>query len=165
MIPYEVFYGKQPPSITSYLLGTSNVQAVDTLLQTCEQTLVALKENLSMAQNHMKQIFDQHCFEQSFEVGDQVFLHVQPYKHTSPKAQGHQKLVPKFYGPYSVLQHIGQVVYKISLPTSFKIHRVFYVSSLKKFTGPNCRVQSTLLELDEEGSIWLQPKETLQTRE
>ena len=54
MTSYEVFYGKQLPEITSYLLGTSKVQVVENLLQTCERTLVALKANLAMDQNCMK---------------------------------------------------------------------------------------------------------------
>jgi hypothetical protein len=33
-----------------------------------------------MAQNHMKQKADQHRSERSFEVGDWVFLRLQPYK-------------------------------------------------------------------------------------
>jgi hypothetical protein len=31
--------------------------------------------------------------------------------------------------------------------------------------GSNCKVQTNLRELDEEGSIWLQPKAVLNTRE
>lgn len=56
-----------------------------------------------MAQNRMKQQDNQHCSKQSFEVNDQVFLHLQPYNKMSLKLQGHQKLAPKFYGPYEVI--------------------------------------------------------------
>jgi hypothetical protein len=51
MTPYEMVYGQQPPTVTSYLPGTSKVQAIDKLLQGREATLVALKDNLHMAQN------------------------------------------------------------------------------------------------------------------
>ena len=53
-----------------------------------------------MAQNNMKQQYSQHHSERSFDVGDQVFLWLQPYNQTSFKPQGHQKMAPKFYGPY-----------------------------------------------------------------
>jgi len=56
-----------------------------------------------MARNHMKEQVDQHRFECSFQVGDMVFLHLQPYKKSSLKLKGHHKLAPKFYGPYKVL--------------------------------------------------------------
>jgi hypothetical protein len=57
------------------------------------------------------------------------------------------------------------VAYKLALPPTAKIHPVFHVSCLKKVIGNNCRVQTSLPELDEEGSIWLQPEQVLDTRD
>jgi hypothetical protein len=54
MTPFEVVYGQNPPSVLSYLPGASKVQAVDLTLTTREAILHTLKENLVMAQNHMK---------------------------------------------------------------------------------------------------------------
>ena len=85
MAPYEAVYGKKPPSITSYLPRTSKVQEVETLLQNRDWTLATLKNNLAMAQNCMKQQADQCQFKRSFEVGDLMFLQLQPYKKTSLK--------------------------------------------------------------------------------
>ena len=141
------------------------MQAVDNLLQNRDVILKTLKDNLVLAQNRMKQQVDQHCSERKFEEGDQVFLHLQPYKQTSLKDKGHQKISPKFYGPYQILQRIGQVAYKLALPAHSKIHPVFHVSCLKKVVGQNCRIQTKLPELDEEGSIWLHPEAVLSTRE
>jgi hypothetical protein len=59
MTPYEVVYGQNPPSMVSYLLGTSKVQVVDHMLHTREAILCTLKDNLVMAQNHMKQQVNQ----------------------------------------------------------------------------------------------------------
>jgi hypothetical protein len=53
---------------------------------------------------------------------------------------------------------MGHVAYQLSLPNHSKIHHVFHVSFLKKVIGTKCQTQTNLPELDEEGSIWLQPQ-------
>lgn len=80
MTPYEDMYVKKPLSIVSYVLGNSKVDAVDNTLHNKESILCTLKDNLAMAQNRMKQQVGQHRSKRSFEEGDQVFLHLQPYK-------------------------------------------------------------------------------------
>jgi hypothetical protein len=165
MTPFEAVYGQKPPSVLSYLPGASKVQAVDLTLTTREAILHTLKENLVMAQNRMKQQADQGHSECQFAEGDQVFLRLQPYKQTSLKAEHCQKLVPKFYGPYTMLKHVGQVAYQLALPNHSKLHPVFHVSCLKKVIGAKCQIQTNLPELAEEGSIWLQPEAVLDQRE
>jgi hypothetical protein len=118
-----------------------------------------------MAQNCMKKQADQGRSECQFAKGDQVFLQLQPYKKTSLKVEHCQKLAPKFYGPYTVLKHVGQVAYQLALPSHSKLHHVFHVSCLKKLIGAKCQIQTNLPELDKEGSIWLQTEAVLDHRE
>jgi hypothetical protein len=105
--PFEVVYGQNPPSVLSYLPGVSKVQAVDKTLTVREAILRTLKENLVMAQNRMKQQEDQGHSERQFVEVDQVFLQLQPYKQNSLKVDHCKKLAPKFYGPYTILKHVG----------------------------------------------------------
>jgi len=64
----------------------------------------------------MKQQADQHHNEIIFDVGDWVFLWLQPYKQMSLKqAKKDNKLSPKNYGFYKVLQKIGTMAYKLEL--------------------------------------------------
>jgi hypothetical protein len=147
--------------VLSYMPGVSKVQEVEKNLTVREAILHTLKENLVMAQNHMKQQADQGHSEHQFVEGDQVFLHLQPYKKTSLKVEHCQKLSPKFYGPYTILKQVGPVAYQLALPSHSKIHLVFHVSCLKKVIGTKCQTQTSLPELDEEGSIWLQPQAVL----
>ena len=95
-----------------------------------------------MAHNRMKQQADQHRSERSFEVGDWVFLRLQPYKQISLKQdKKDNKLSPKYYGPYKVLQKIGTMAYKLELPAYSRVHPVFHVSCLKKVIGDKIPVQ------------------------
>lgn len=91
-----------------------------------------LKENLKQAQNRMKQAADKNRTEREFMVGDMVYLRLQPFKHTTVALRSNQKLSPRFFGPYKVIQRIGKVAYKLELPPGSRIHPIFHVSCLKK---------------------------------
>jgi hypothetical protein len=56
---------------------------------------------------------------------------------------------------------VGEVAYQLAFPNHSKLHLVFHVSCLKKVIGTKCHTQNNLPELDEEGSIWLQPQAVL----
>jgi hypothetical protein len=133
MTPFMALYGYHPPSITSSLKEKSKVQVVEDHIEHQQQVLQLLKENLTMAQNRMKQQAYQHRSERSFEVGDWVFLRLQPYKQMSLKqAKKDNKLSPKYYGPYKVLQNIGTMAYKLELPASSRVHPSFPCFMLKE---------------------------------
>jgi hypothetical protein len=165
MTHFEAVYGQNPPFFLSYMSGVSKVQEVDQRLTFREAIIHTLKQNLVMDHNCMKKQVDQGRLECQFVGGDQVFLRMKPYKKTSLKAEHCQKLAPKFYGPYIVLKHVGQVPYQLAFPSSSNVCPVFHVSFLKKVIGTKFQTQTSLPELDEEGSIWLQPQAVLDQRE
>ncbi|WMV29738.1 hypothetical protein MTR67_023123 [Solanum verrucosum] len=133
MIPFEVVYGRPPPRLLPYSPGISKLDAVDIALRTRDQILQSLRQNLLHAQQRMKATFDSKHRHVEFQVGDRVLLKLQPYKQLSMGARHHQKLLPKFYGPYKIEQRIGPVAYKLEFPPGIKLHLVFHVSKLKLF--------------------------------
>jgi hypothetical protein len=76
------------------------------------------------------------------------------------------KLAPKYYGPYKVLQKIGSMAYKLELPASSWVHPIFHDSCLKKVIGDNIPIQTIFPELDDEGKVIfiLEPKKISETR-
>ena len=80
MSRFVALYGYHTLSITSSLRDSSKVQAVEDHMKHQEQVLQLLKYHFNLAQNQMKQQAYQHCSERSFNVGDWVFLRLQPYK-------------------------------------------------------------------------------------
>jgi hypothetical protein len=144
MTPFEAVSGQKPPFVLSYMPSVSKVQAVDQTLTDQEAILCTLKDNLVMAHNLMRKQVDKGHSERQFVEGDQVFLCLQPYKQTSLKVEHCQKLVPKFYGPYTVLKCVGQVAYQLYFPISSKLHPIFHVSFLKQVIVTKCQTQTSL---------------------
>ena len=80
------------------------------------------------------------------------------------QAMKDNKLSPKYYGPYKMLQKIGTIEYKLELLSSSRVHPVFHVSCLKKVIDENIPVQTILPELDEEGKIILEHEAVTEIR-
>jgi hypothetical protein len=121
-----------------------------------------LKDHLQRAQNQQKVQADKHRVDCTFEVGDLVYLRLQPYRQASIKRSGVEKLQPCFFGPYRVSRRIGVVAYELELPQDIKIHNVFHVSCLKKSLGQHVRPIEALPPMDEEGQLVLIPEEVLE---
>ncbi|KAD4384730.1 hypothetical protein E3N88_24898 [Mikania micrantha] len=135
MSPYEALYGFKPMIHIPYIPGDRNVAAVEELHRDREAMIQSLKANLQAARNRMKQMADIHRTERSFKVGDWVYVKLQPYVQTALKMHRNQKLSPRFYGPFLVLECFGKVAYKLDLPTDALIHHTFHVSLLKPAFG------------------------------
>uniref|UniRef100_A0A2N9EG81 Integrase catalytic domain-containing protein n=1 Tax=Fagus sylvatica TaxID=28930 RepID=A0A2N9EG81_FAGSY len=56
LTPFEVVYGRPPPSVHRYEYGSTDVAQVDNFLRERDNILQLLKENLVVAQNRMKQM-------------------------------------------------------------------------------------------------------------
>lgn len=104
-------------------------------LQEQEDMLMILKFHFLRPQHRMKQVADRHRSERFFELGDWVFLKLQPYRQQSVVQRFSQNITPKDYGSYRILDKVGVVAYKLQLPTSFQIHPVFHVSQFKRLVG------------------------------
>jgi hypothetical protein len=62
-----------------------------------------------------------------------------------------ENLNPRFYGPFRIIQKIGEVSYDLEIPYGNKIHNVFHVSCLKKVVGQFINTSEEIPPLDEEG--------------
>jgi hypothetical protein len=111
----------------------------------------------------MKHFADGKRSERSFQVGDWVFLHLQPYIQTSLTLRANAKLTFRFFSPFQVEQTIGGRSYRLQLPANSKLHPVFHVSQLKKGLPP--KVHPELPQVDDVVSPYQVPDQVLQTRQ
>ncbi|CAA7407832.1 unnamed protein product [Spirodela intermedia] len=79
----------------------------------------------------MKRQADQRC-DVEFQVGDRIFLRLQPCRQHSVACRPYEKLSPKFYGPFRTQEEIGLVAYQLEHLATAQIHLVFHVLQVKQ---------------------------------
>ncbi|KAJ9518956.1 hypothetical protein QJQ45_026201 [Haematococcus lacustris] len=84
-----------------------------------------------------------------YKVGQMVLLSTKNMRLKPGKAR---KLLPRFVGPFKVLDLVGQVAVNLQLPVSMsRLHPVFHVSLIKPYTGTDVGFMPPPVEwLDEE---------------
>jgi hypothetical protein len=123
-----------------------------------------LKNNLAQAQSRIKKFADKNKTNREFNVGDIVYLKLQPFRHHGFGLHQNLKLTTKYYGPFRILEKIGPSTYKLQLPDIAEIYPVFHVSQLKKHLGLRAVPQTNLRLVTSEGYIKVELVAVLDTR-
>jgi len=123
-----------------------------------------LRDQLSRAQLRMKQKADRHRSDVEYQIGDQVLLKLQPYAQSSLVNRPFPKLAMKYYGPFSVLERVGNAAYKLELPEESRIHPTFHVSQLKPFHPDYTPVYSKLPSQVDLQAVDVEPESVLDHR-
>jgi hypothetical protein len=116
--PFEVLYGYTPRDLgLSVDMVGADIPDLNEWLSKRSLMQDLARQYLLRAQAKMKQS-DKHHSEHTFQVGDWVFLKLQPYAQTSVAKHSSQKLAFRFFGPYKVEAKVGTVAYRLPLPSS-----------------------------------------------
>lgn len=134
--PFEALYGFPLPAISEFSVAGHFEPEAQTFLTDRQVLLHNLKTNLQQAQARMKKYADNNRVERSFAPGDMVYLMLQPYRLSAFGLRNSLELQSKYYGSFRVLAKIGNMAYKLQLPSHVTIHPVFHVSQLKRHLGP-----------------------------
>jgi hypothetical protein len=77
---------------------------------------------------------------------------------------GTRELLPKWVGPFKVVERVGQVAYKVMLPPNLKMHNVFHVQLLKPYRDDG-RVQPPPPPIEIDDSLEYEVERVLGHRE
>jgi hypothetical protein len=142
--PFEVLFGRVPRHFAIENSSLPGHTDVEQWLKERAAMMPLIKQHLERARARMKSQADKKRSEREFAVGDYVYLKLQPYVQSSVQRRSSQKLGFRYFGPYLILQRVGEVAYKLQLPPTARIHSVIHVSQLKKGIKPTDEVSTSL---------------------
>jgi len=142
--PFKALYGHEPNHFGIVATIDVSIPELTSCLKECNLINDLLKQHLSWAQQHMKKQADKHRSEQTFHVGDMVYLKLQPYIQILVQHRSNIKFSFKFFGPFEVREKIGTIAYRLQLPPTSAIHPVFHISQLNQAPGKGHSVSSEL---------------------
>ncbi|KAJ9524294.1 hypothetical protein QJQ45_008499, partial [Haematococcus lacustris] len=122
----------------SYIpVATERAEVIRTALK---QAQVAIEA----AQQRQAATYDVGKVDQNFSPGQQVLLNTK-----NLRSGPHQKLLPRWLGPFTVIEHVGRNAVRLEIPPHMAIHPVFHVSLLRAYKSDGS-VQPPSVEVPEE---------------
>ena len=119
MAPYEALYGrKYRTPLCSTELSEKKI-IVPYLIQETEEKVKMIRERLKVTTNRKKSYTDMRIMDIRYEIDEKMFLKVSPWKKAMIFGKK-SKLSPRFIRPYEVIEKVGPMAYKLTLPPKWK---------------------------------------------
>ena len=127
--PYYLNYGYHPVVPSELLKGDEVIRhkPVSLFVQRLQNTWRIAQQNLEKSVQAQKEYYDKKRKDVQFSMGDLVLLSTTNLRMKNIPS----KLQRKFVGPFSIVDKISPLVYKLQLPDTWKIHNVFHISLLR----------------------------------
>ncbi|KAA0041109.1 hypothetical protein E6C27_scaffold128G00120 [Cucumis melo var. makuwa] len=166
MAPYEALYGRPCRTPVCWNEVGERKLVGPELVQITTNNIKLIRENLRKAQDRQKSYADKRRRNLEFQVGDQVFLKLSPWRGVIRFGRK-GKLSPRYIGPYQITERVGPAAYRLELPIELaRIHDVFHVSMLRKYIpDPSHVLQDQPVELKEDLSYVEEPVQILDRKE
>lgn len=136
MTPFKAMFGHEPRHWGITATTSCTVSVLQSWLEERATMQNVIQQQLHRARQLMKNQAEKKRSFRQFQVGDRVFLKLQPYIQTSIAPRANHKLSYKFYGPFTIIAKVNDVAYKLELPPQATVHPVFHVSQLRQALLP-----------------------------
>ena len=125
--PLDIYYGHE-----TVVNGASDSDKAKRFVQRIQLVHQYVREQLEKSQDKYKVRHDKHRTNHKFKVGDSVWLHINKERLTG---EG-KKLKPIRYGPFQILEKIGNNAFRLDLPPYMQIYSVVNVENLRLYEPP-----------------------------
>ncbi|KAL5739512.1 hypothetical protein ACOSQ2_028692 [Xanthoceras sorbifolium] len=166
MAPYEALCGRKCRTPVCWdEVGERKLIGPEIVHITSEKVRI-INDKLKIASDRQKSYADNRRKDLEFQVGDKVFLRISPWKCVLRFGK-RGKLSPRYIGPYEIVEKIGEVAYRLQLPSELaRIHDVFHVSMLHKYIAdPSHVLREQPVDLKENLTYEKQPVQILDRKE
>lgn len=118
-------------------LNAKTKASLDAFLNERRLVIQTVQDCLARAVDTQKEQADKHGRKQcaKYNKGDLVLLSTKNLKSTMVSNYDSNKLLPRFIGPFRITEVVNEKAYRLDIPSSMKLHDVFYVGLLKPYVG------------------------------
>ena len=138
-LPFKACLGYFPKSPLDLIFekdvvvyGYSDIDKAKEFIEKIQLIHHTAQEHLEKSQSSYKARHDKHCIDHKFQVGDELQLYISKER---LQWEG-KKLKPIHYGPFKILEKIGNNAFKLDLPPYMQIYSVVNVENLRLFEPP-----------------------------
>ncbi|KAH6787982.1 hypothetical protein C2S52_007534 [Perilla frutescens var. hirtella] len=110
--------------------GALNTDQVEEKMKIQDRStmLHELNPNLQRVQSYINVHANEFMIERAFEIGETIYLKLQPFRQNSISVRRDLQLVSWYYSTYKILEKVCEVSYRLELTKGSKVHPIFHFS-------------------------------------